>query len=293
MRYYIYILVLFFLGSCARPIAKYTYQQNEVEAPSEITFNNESQKAESYEWDFGDGTTSQLENPSHRYLLSGKYDVHLVARKGNKQNKSKQTIIVEAPKRCLVQLSTDFGNMVIELYDDTPAHRDNFTKLIEEGFYDGLLFHRVIDGFMIQGGDPDSRGAADGQRLGTGSPGYQVPEEIDPRYVHTKGALAAARKPDNVNPKKASSGSQFYIVHGNDVSDSSLDQIEYRTGIEYTDEQRKAYLENGGTPFLDMNYTVFGRVIEGLDIIDKIAATETAPGDRPLEDVKMNIKVIK
>jgi peptidyl-prolyl cis-trans isomerase B (cyclophilin B) len=164
---------------------------------------------------------------------------------------------------------------------------------VEEGFYDGLIFHRVIEDFMIQGGDPNSRDADLSVRLGSGGPGYQIPAEFDPKFVHIKGALAAARTGDAVNPEKKSSGSQFYIVQGSSVNDATLDQMEYRTGIEYSDEQRTAYKELGGTPFLDMNYTVFGRVIEGLEVIDKIAEVEKMPGDRPTENVTMKMTLIK
>jgi len=179
------------------------------------------------------------------------------------------------------------------LYDNTPKHRDNFTKLADEGFYDGLLFHRVINGFMIQGGDPGSKNATKNKRLGSGGPGYQIDAEFNPENIHIKGALAAARMGDAVNPEKKSSGSQFYIVQGNKLTEAQLKQIENRKGIHYTEEQKKLYMETGGTPFLDMDYTVFGRVIEGLDVIDKIAKAKTGQGNRPVKDIWMKIKVIK
>ncbi len=191
----------------------------------------------------------------------------------------------------MVIISTPFGDMKVKLYDETPLHRDNFIKLAREGFYDGLLFHRVIQGFMIQGGDPNSKNAPAGQSLGSGGPGYTIPAEFNPDLIHKKGALSAARLGDQVNPKRASSGSQFYIVQGKPLSSSELDNYTYRTGVSYTPEQKKIYEELGGTPFLDMQYTVFGEVVEGLDVIDKIAAVRTAPGDRPIEDVKFTVKV--
>jgi len=162
------------------------------------------------------------------------------------------------PPEPVFELKTTQGTMTIRLYSETPLHRDNFIKLASERFYDNILFHRVIEGFMIQCGDPQSRNAAPGQRLGSGGPGYTVPAEFVPELVHKKGAIAAARTGDSVNPEKASSGSQFYIVHN-----------------ETTCRQ------------LDGNYTVFGEVIEGLDIIDKIAATETGPADRPVKDIRI------
>lgn len=186
-------------------------------------------------------------------------------------------------------VETDFGNMKIKLYDSTPKHKENFIKLANEGFYDDLLFHRVIQGFMIQGGDPNSKDASPTTRLGGGGPGYTIEAEIG--APHLKGAVAAARTPDAANPERRSSGSQFYIVQGKPATDQELDAMASR-GINYNETQRKLYKENGGTIFLDGGYTVFGEVVEGLDIIDKIAAVQTAPGDRPTEDVKMKVKIL-
>ena len=196
-----------------------------------------------------------------------------------------------------VEISTSLGTMVVELFDDTPIHRDNFVKLVNEGFYDDLLFHRVIEGFMVQGGDPDSRGAAPGKRLGSGGPGYTLAAEIDSSHVHLKGALSAARQGDQVNPEKRSSGSQFYIVQGAKYAGSKLANFESRIqsshpDFAYTEEQRAQYATLGGTPHLDMEYTVFGQIIEGLDIVDSIAAVRTARGDRPLEDVTMRMRIV-
>lgn len=185
-------------------------------------------------------------------------------------------------------IETDYGNMKVMLYNSTPQHRDNFIKLANEGFYEDLLFHRVIKNFMIQGGDPDSKGAPAGQRLGMGGPGYQVPAEIG--APHFKGTLAAAR---NNNPEKMSSGSQFYIVQGTVPSDQQLNTYESTRGFKYNEEQRKLYQEIGGTPQLDMEYTVFGEVVEGLEVIDKIAAVKTGAADRPVQDVKMKVRMVK
>lgn len=199
----------------------------------------------------------------------------------------------------LAQISTRFGNLVIQLSDSTPLHRDNFVKLTEEGFYDSLLFHRVIRGFMVQGGDPESKGAAPTARLGSGGPGYTIPAEIRADHLHYKGALSAARQGDAVNPQRASSGSQFYLVQGKSAPQSQLLNFEATinrknpgANFRYTDEAVSRYDSLGGTPFLDMEYTVFGYVIEGLDIIDSIAAVRTAPGDRPVEDVVMQVKML-
>ena len=192
-----------------------------------------------------------------------------------------------------VELETSYGKIKIVLFDKTPKHRDNFLKLAKQGYFNDLLFHRVIKGFMIQGGDPDSKGAAAGRSLGMGGPGYQVPAEFVNDFIHVKGALAAARTGGPMNPEKESSGSQFYIVQGSPINEQQLTQLESRSGIKYTAEQKALYAKYGGTPFLDHEYTVYGQVTEGLDVIDKIAAAKTASGDRPAEDVKMKITIIE
>ncbi|MBV41732.1 MAG: peptidylprolyl isomerase [Crocinitomicaceae bacterium] len=203
-----------------------------------------------------------------------------------------------------VRIETSFGDMIVELSDSTPAHRDNFVKLASEGFYDSLLFHRVIKGFMVQGGDPNSRGASLSQRLGMGGPGYTVPAEIRTDHLHFKGALSAARQGDQANPQRASSGSQFYVVHGRKFNEAELLNIEARASraneqfnqnqiFEYSEEDMRRYMEEGGAPFLDNQYTVFGQVISGLDIIDSIAAVQTGAGDRPMQDVPMTMEVIR
>lgn len=243
-----------------------------------------------------------------------------------------------------VSIATDKGEIVVKLYNDTPAHRDNFIKLAEAGFYDDLLFHRVIKDFMIQGGDPESRNAAPDAGLGSGGTGYTIPAEIVPTHYHKKGALAAARQSDNVNPRKESSGSQFYIVTGNVFTEGQLtalarQMMQYKeqqlfnalvserraeimqmrrdkdqTGLAalqeelvaqvkaqmpksaaefFTEEQHQAYTTVGGAPHLDGEYTVFGEVVEGFDVLDKIQAVATRAGDRPEKDIKMRVKVLQ
>lgn len=242
----------------------------------------------------------------------------------------------------VVTIKTRFGDMVAVLYDETPKHKENFIKLAKEHYYDSLLFHRVIEGFMIQGGDPDSKNAAPNQRLGNGGPGYTIPAEFNPKLFHEKGALCAARLGDAMNPEKASSGSQFYIVQGTKQSEAKLkvdpekfnralqqffqkpENQHYRDSIntfiqrrdqkgfeEYLDNLRpvveeqlgrsvdreiapeivKAYTTVGGTPQLDGQYTVFGKVISGLKVIDKIAAAERDMNERPTEDIRMVVRV--
>ncbi|MFQ5335086.1 MAG: peptidylprolyl isomerase [Flavobacteriales bacterium] len=255
----------------------------------------------------------------------------------------------------MVLISTRYGDMKIRLYNNTPLHRDNFIKLAEEGYFNGTLFHRVINGFMIQGGDPDSRDAAPDVMLGEGGPDYTIPPEFVPERFHKKGVIAAAREGDGVNPEKRSSGSQFYIVQGRTLTAEQLDLMEerhnsqkkallfreflkrpenkaYRERYEkltaggqkpemmaeiksfydelapmieveyekmpkfhYNEEQRETYRTLGGTPHLDGEYTVFGEVVEGMEVIDKIAAVKTNPqlGNRPLEDIPMTVKVLQ
>lgn len=265
-------------------------------------------------------------------ILIGLVIINLASCSSTKQKESKLT---------MVKIETSMGDMVVKLYNETPQHRDNFIKLVNDKYYDGILFHRVIKDFMIQAGDPESKGAEAGVQLGNGGPGYTIPAEFNTALIHKKGALSAARQGDQTNPKKASSGSQFYIVQGKIVPDAQMDQMEEsatgnkrnalireyvylpenkeiidmldslrhvganerfnseveaiaeivdekyadQLSLKYTEEQREAYKTLGGTPFLDREYTVFGEIVEGLDILDKIAAVKTQPGDRPVEDV--------
>jgi len=252
-------------------------------------------------------------------------------------------------KEDLVQIVTPYGEIVVTLYDNTPLHHDNFLALAESGYYDGTLFHRVINSFMIQGGDPDSKAAKPGQLLGDGDTTYTVPFEYIPEYIHKRGVLAAARENDDVNPEKASSGSQFYIVQGKKFTEEELDAVElkverrtkqyillnllrkktdstdYLNLKKYIDkrdtanirkiidlhhdaveaqylrtkpfklnaEQRQVYKTIGGTPHLDGAYTVFGEVVSGMEIVDKIAAMKTDTNDRPVTDIRMTMKVLQ
>lgn len=245
-------------------------------------------------------------------------------------------------KRPLVVIKTEFGEMKVVLYNETPKHRDNFLKLAKAGYFDSLMFHRVIKDFMIQGGDPDTRRAKPDQKLGNGGPGYDLDNEINPKIFHKKGALAAAREGDEINPEKKSSGSQFYIVQGvvfpanniqsiedevmqklaqkmmNHLARASSDSLKFyqktanrrafeklvaklqsqamanakQSPFKLTETQKELYTTVGGTPHLDGNYTVFGEVIEGLSVLDSIAAQHTGPNDRPVKDVRMEVKVI-
>ncbi len=250
----------------------------------------------------------------------------------------------QKPKFTFVKIYTSLGDMKIKLYNETPLHRDNFIKLAKEHFYDSLLFHRVIKDFMIQTGDPQSKHATSGEMLGNGDPGYTIPAEILPQLIHKKGALAAARTPDNVNPEKRSSGSQFYIVQGKPLTDDEIrkseekitnsfrqsagnnvikhytDSLKYyitaRDSTRWITLRKKAigeaqaaaiavpsytmptdlktsYQTIGGTPWLDGEYTIFGGVVEGLDVIDKIAAVETDSNNRPASNIRIRVEIIK
>ena len=188
-----------------------------------------------------------------------------------------------------ILIITDSGNMVVRLYNETPLHRDNFVSKVRAGFYDSLLFHRVINSFMIQGGDPQSKNAVSGQMLGEGeAPGDRIPAEIrtGAGIYHKKGVLAAAR--DN-NPEKASSNCQFYIAQGKKFTNTQLDSAAQKRGYTLTDVQRTLYTTVGGIPHLDGNYTVYGELENGFDILDKIAAVKTGPADRPLQDIRMHM----
>lgn len=186
-----------------------------------------------------------------------------------------------------VLFKTTFGDITVALYDDTPQHKANFIKLVNDKFYDGVLFHRIIKGFMIQGGDPNSKTAKAGQRLGDGDVGYTIPAEFVSGHYHKRGALAAAREPDQVNPQKASSGCQFYIVDGTVYDNDKMTLIAQRTGKTFSPEQVQAYTTVGGAPWLDGDYTVFGEVIKGMEVVDKIAGQQKDGNDRPLADIKI------
>ena len=204
----------------------------------------------------------------------------------------KDSVIRKKDRKRDVLLQTSMGDMIVRLSDSTPLHRDNFLKLVKVGFYDSVLFHRVMKNFMIQGGDPESKRAAARIPLGSGDLGYRVPAEFRPSLFHKKGVIAAARMPDDVNPEKASSASQFYIVQGKIFTSGGLDSLEINRlrGRKIPADHREIYKSIGGTPHLDQGYTVFGEVIKGLDVIDKIAAVATSKSpdkDRPLEDVRV------
>ena len=191
-----------------------------------------------------------------------------------------------------VKITTNYGEVYVKLYNETPKHRDNFIKLAKEGTLNNTMFHRVIQEFMIQGGDPTSKTAKLGEQLGGGDIGYTIPAEFVDGLFHKRGVLSAAR--DN-NPEKASSGSQFYIVQGKKYTDTELDGIEKGrlAGKKFTSQQREIYKTIGGTPFLDHSYTVFGEVVKGMQMVDNICTVKTDGNDRPLTDIKMQVNLVE
>ena len=193
-------------------------------------------------------------------------------------------VISTSAQKNKVKIETDHGTIVVMLYDNTPKNTENMVKLVKEHYYDSTLFHRCIPEFVIQGGDPKSKHAKAGETLGEGDLGYTVPAEINDEYYHKRGALGVAR--DNT-PDKSGSACQFYVVVGKTFTDAQLDDFSKRTGRKYSPEQREVYKTQGGTPHLDGNYTVFGEVIEGMDVVDKIAAEPRDKSDRPNADVRM------
>lgn len=237
-------------------------------------------------------TTTNNNNTSNETYVDGRQTV--VRKAGDLSTVKPDTIrLVPDPYSSLVEMETKYGVMKIELFFDAENHRMNFLKLAKQSYYDSLMFHRVIKNFMMQGGDPTSRHAKPGQRLGSGGPTLKLDAEIGQHYYHIKGALAAARQPDETNPDKQSSSSQFYIVHGSGVSPDQLDKNERKYDIIYTEEQRKLYYKLGGAPQLDMEYTVFGRVYEGFHVIDSICTRETDAAARPKEDMRMKVRIVR
>ena len=196
--------------------------------------------------------------------------------------------------RTLVLIDTDMGKIKVKLFNDTPLHRDNFIKNVKEHRYDGLLFHRVIKQFMIQGGDINSKDAPIEQHLGDGDPGYTIPAEIVyPKYFHRRGMLCAARTGDDENPERASSATQFYIVTGKFFTGMELDKMEKSEGRTFTAEEREAYMLQGGAPHLDNKYTIFGEVVQGMKVVDKIQFVDTNDEDRPLKNIAIkSMKIV-
>lgn len=268
------------MSACAKPISNFKTHPGDLIAPTTINFKNLSTDSESYVWKIDSEVVSGSTDLNHLFLSSGRHTIELISTKGSKQSISQQEIIIEAPTQCLVYILTNYGPLVVTLNDQTPIHRDNFLELVNSSFYDGIKFHRIINGFMIQAGDPNTNTAS--QKI---KHPKEIKEEINNDLLHYKGALAAARLPDNVNPTKASSGTQFYIVEGQKLSEKAIEEYGYSRLKDYTEEQKAQYLKDGGAPQLDGKYTVFGQLIDGFETLEKISDVSTDKNNKPIEPV--------
>lgn len=278
-RIYFYLVtgICVILGGCARPVALFDVE-SEHSAASEVRFNNLSKDADNYKWYVNEELRSNDKQFTFWFPESGRYIVQLDASKGSQVDRYTQEIIIDAPELCHYLIKTSYGDMVIALNEETPGHLANFSELVEKGFYKGVNFHRIIQGFMIQAGE-------------TRDPRYikrkELDDEINTSLIHHRGAVAAARMPDEMNPEKKSSGTQFYIVHGRKLTRELLMNYASEKLLDYTEDQIEKYLEVGGTPQLDGEYTVFGYLVSGFDTLDRIASVSTDVQDRPIEDVEI------
>lgn len=277
-------LWLFFIISCASPSASFEVGVYEPIVPVSIMLKNTSEDADSCYWDFGNGFSSSDVHPDVRYMFSGSYTITLKTFRGKKSSVYTEKIHLNAPDKCLINMETNYGHMTFELFNETPVHRDHFLSLIHKGYYEGIHFHRVIRGFVVQAGDEKTRSRKKSHydiKEGT------LPSEIVEGMYHTRGALAMARQPDQVNPEKKSSSTQFYIVHGGPVSEGTLEDYEIEKDILYPEEIKKLYKNPGGSPQLDKEYTIFGHLIDGYDVLDKIAQASTDTQDKPISIIEI------
>lgn len=280
-RILIYCICTAFLVSCSRPVAHFTISESR-QVPAELSFSNSSEKAQAYSWYIDDKLVSEEEDMKQLFLHSGRYNIRLEVTDGKKTDDISKELVLGPPDDCIVWMETSKGNMAFKLLEGTPIHRKNFLYKIESGYYKNKVFHRVIDGFMIQGG-----------RSSDGAAAKTIQAEIKSSNVHTRGALAAARMPDAMNPEKASSDVEFYIVQGRKIDEEGLLNMASEKLLDYTDEQISTYLHRGGAPQLDMEYTVFGYLVFGDEVIDRIASAKTDVNDKPIEDILIqDIKVL-
>lgn len=271
-----------FLFQCKAPLASFNKSGLTSEIGSKVFIENHSKNAERYIWTVNDSIKVESVNLEHIFYSSGRHKIQLEAFKGTNSSRTTSELFVNVPDDCLVKINTNKGSMVFKLLEDTPLHLKNFTKLIESGYYNGLIFHRVIDGFMIQAGGQGKRKTNVDEKVA------EIPQEINTKYLHYKGALAAARMPDDVNPKKSSSGGQFYIVHGRPLTAKQIKDNEAKRIEDYSEEQKAKYLQLGGAPQLDGEYTVLGYMLSGFDVLDKIATVKTDKSDKPINEVLIN-----
>lgn len=273
---------------CAHPIANFAIEDGDMGTsaskvlPYSLSYKNLSKNASKYFWKLNGEIISENENLDHTLLESGRYVIELTAVEGGKSASKSTTIRIEPTTTCRVLMQTTAGDMVFELSENTLGHLNNFEELIESNYYKGLLFHRVIDGFMIQGGDNKTR--TGGRRYDEPA---EIPHEIEKSTPHYRGALAAARMPDDINPEKKSSGSQFYIVDGKPYTNEQILKVQESKLKDYTPEELNQYVNKGGAAQLDGEYTVFGHMVSGFDVLDAIAASSTDKYDRPTDDIKI------
>ncbi|MBT8232553.1 MAG: peptidylprolyl isomerase [Saprospiraceae bacterium] len=278
------ILYFFTIGllatACSKPVANFLIEEDKVQIAESVSFVNSSQGAETFVWSINGDVQSNEKDFKNTFYESGRHTIGLKAIKGSDISEKTSDVFITAPQECKVFIKTNFGNLILGLYEETPIHLNNFVDLVENGFYDGIKFHRIMDGFMIQGGDVKTR-----DKSFNGTYQSEIHAEINSHAYHVRGALAAARMPDEINPDKKSSGTQFYIVDGRNIDIDNLRDTESSKLIDYSEEQIAQYLENGGAPQLDGEYTVFGYLIEGYDVLDKISGVETDEKNKPLEEV--------
>lgn len=265
---------------CAKPVAIFDIDRHQDVIPAQLTFSNKSKASESYTWKVNGEVVGSSESLEHSFYDSGKHQVVLLAQSGNKVDSVSKELILRPSGNCMVLMRTSEGDLVMELSELTPIHLNNFVNLVESGYYKGLQFHRVINNFMIQGGDNKTRKS--GRK-------FEEPADIDNEILtslhHVRGALAAARNPTEMNPDRKSSGSQFYIVDGAEMDEKKLKRIRAEKLFEYSEDQIQSYYDLGGAPQLDGEYTVFGKLVRGFDTLEKIASTKTDKFDKPLNPV--------
>lgn len=279
-----YIFLLFgclFFWQCAQPIASFVQKtEQRLVVPAKVYFENTSENVTDYSWEVDGEILSSDKHLEHTFYDSGKHKIVLIAKEGSKVQRKETKLYVEAPTNCLALFKTSMGNLVVELSEETPRHLKNFSELVESGFYNGIFFHRIIDDFMVQGGGNENRKS--GKRY---KDPVTIPNEITTQLLHYKGALAAARMPDDINPEKASSGSQFYLVDGRKLNADRMKKIQEDKLFDYSKEQVEKYIAVGGAPQLDGEYTVFGQLISGFEVLDEMARVDTDKYDKPLEEI--------
>ena len=279
MRSILFFTILLLATACSKPVANFLVE-GDTQLIFPITFKNISTNAEKYTWKVDDKIVSEDVDLQYYFYESGRHSVQLIATKGHKSVSEANDVFIDPPSTCLVLLKTNYGNMTLSLNEETPMHLQNFVDMVNSGYYEGVIFHRVMDGFMIQGGDDKLR-----KTRFKGIIPDVIQPEINNSLYHTRGALAAARMPDEINPGKNSSSTQFYIVDGRSVDEDKLKDTESSKLINYSDEQIEGYLSNGGAPQLDGEYTVFGLLVDGFDVLEAISVVKTNERDKPLEEV--------